>query len=59
MAQYTVVIVKRSGRDLLERLKTPFYLWQVKCNRSLLFILYSGMANLSDESLTANTKNTH
>ena len=42
--------LKSSGSEFLEMLSTPFYVWYVKGNRCLLFILYSGMGNLSDES---------
>ena len=47
MAHY--IVLKRSGSEFLEMLRTPFYVWYVKGNRCLLFILYSGMGNLSDE----------
>ena len=48
MAHY--IVLKSSGSEFLEMLRTPFYVWYVKGNRCLLFILYSGMGNLSDES---------
>ena len=53
MAHY--IVLKSSGSEFLEMLRTPFYVWYVKAskvkgNRCLLFILYSGMGNLSDES---------
>ena len=44
MAHY--IVLKSSGSEFLEMLRTPFYVWYVKGNRCLLFILYS----LSDES---------
>ena len=47
MAHY--IELKSSGSEFLEMLRTPFYVWYVKGNRCLLFILYSGMGNLSDE----------
>ena len=48
MAHY--IVLKSSGSEFLEMLRTLFYVWYVKGNRCLLFILYSGMGNLSDES---------
>ena len=48
MAHY--IVLKSSGSEFLEMLRTPFYVWYVKGNRCLLFNLYSGMGNLiSDE----------
>ena len=47
---FNTFALKSSGSEFLERMKTPFYVWYVKGNRCLLFILYSGMGNLSDES---------
>ena len=47
MAHY--IVLKSSGSEFLEMLRTPFYVWYVKGNRCLLFILYSGMGILSDE----------
>ena len=48
MAHY--IVLKSSGSEFLEMLRTLFYVWYVKGNRCLLFILFSGMGNLSDES---------
>ena len=52
MAHYigAYIVLKSSGSEFLEMLRTPFYVWYVKGNRCLLFILYSGKGNLSDES---------
>jgi hypothetical protein len=47
MARY--IVLKSSGSEFLKMLRTPFDVWYVKGNRCLLFILYSGMVNLSDE----------